>query len=186
MYIGGKFVPPDSAATLVLVSPVTEEAIGRVPAASSADVDRAVAAARHAFDHGGWRQTSLEERLEIVRRLRERLLAAKEDLVVAIPQHMGCPISQSRTIQTDNTIRAIDAYLDFVPSYPFRSLRRSSLTNALVTRGPVGVVAAVSPWNMPLAINVQKVLPAIIAGCTMVLKPSPETPVDAFLLGQLL
>ena len=186
MYIGGKFVPPASTDTLTLVSPVTEEEIGQVPSATTTDVDRAVAAARNAFDHGVWCETTLDERLEIIKRLRDLLLGHKEEFAVAITEQMGCPISQSRTIQTDNTIRAIDAYLEFVPSYPFRSLRRSSLTNALVTRGPVGVVAAVSPWNMPLAINVQKVLPAIIAGCTMVLKPSPETPIDAFLLAELL
>ncbi len=139
-----------------------------------------------AFDHGAWRHSSLDDRLAIVKRLRELLESHHEELALAITQQMGCPISQSRTIQTDNTIRAIDAYLDFIPTYPFRSLRRSSVANALVTREPVGVVAAVSPWNMPLAINVQKVLPAIIAGCTMVLKPSPETPVDAFILAELL
>lgn len=186
LYIGGDFVAPDSTDQLTLVSPVTEDEIGRVPSASTRDVDRAVAAAREAFDHASWRDTSLDERLSIVKRLRELLERHQEELAVAITQQMGCPISQSRTIQTGNTIRAIDAYLDFVPSYPFRSLRRSSSTNALVTCEPVGVVAAVSPWNMPLAINVQKVLPAIIAGCTMVLKPSPETPIDAFMLAELL
>ena len=187
LFIGGEFVAPDSTDTARPRLPGDRGRDRARPVAPRrTDVDRAVAAARKAFDHGGWRETSLDERLAIVKRLRELLESHHEELAVAITQQMGCPISQSRTIQTDNTIRAIDAYLDFVPSYPFRSLRRSSLTNALVTREPVGVVAAVSPWNMPLAINVQKVLPAIIAGCTMVLKPSPETPIDAFMLAELL
>ncbi|KQT93506.1 aldehyde dehydrogenase [Marmoricola sp. Leaf446] len=185
VFIGGELVAADSSEELVLTSPVTEEEIGRVPSASTTDVDRAVAAAKQAF-HGEWRGTTLDDRLAIIRRLRDLIVENREELSVAITRQMGCPITQSRAIQTDNTLRAIDAYLDFVPDYPFRTLRRSSTANALVTREPVGVVAAVSPWNMPLAINVQKLLPAVIAGCTMVLKPSPETPVDAFMLAELL
>ena len=186
IFVDGEHVASDSSERLTLISPVTEEAIGQVPSASPADVDRAVASARRTFDDGGWRNTSLDERLGILQRAGKLLDDHQEELALTITQEMGCPITQSRVIQAAPPSRVIDAYLDFAPSFPFRSLRRSPRTNALVTREPIGVVAAVSPWNVPLSINVQKVVPAIVAGCTMVLKPSPETPIDAFILAELL
>lgn len=186
IFIDGEWTTPESGRTTDLISPTTEQSYASVVSASKGDMDRAVESARHAFNHGSWPQTSLEERLEILRRLRTLLEENSERIARIITQQMGSPISQSRSIQVANAVRAIDSYLDFVPSYPFRTLRRSSTTNALVTREAAGVVAAVSPWNMPLAINVQKVVPALVMGCTMVLKPSSETPLDAYLLADLL
>jgi acyl-CoA reductase-like NAD-dependent aldehyde dehydrogenase len=80
----------------------------------------------------------------------------------------------------------IDAYLDIAQDYPFRSVRRGETGSALVTREPVGVVAAVVPWNVPLGISMGKIVPAVLAGCTVVLKPAPQTPLDAYLLGELI
>ena len=186
IFIGGDWVLPKSSETFALISPATEDVYAEVPSASTADVDRAVSAARAAYEGPVWRNSTLDERLGILRRLRDLIEANAEQLAETITVQMGCPITQARAIQVGNAIKAIDAYLDIAPSYPWREVRRSEGANALVTRGPVGVVAAVSPWNMPLAINIQKVVPAIVAGCTMVLKPSPETPLDAYFLAELL
>ena len=99
---------------------------------------------------------------------------------------MGCPITQSRSIQVVNPVGILDAYLETGKTYPFRTVRRSANGHALVTREPVGVVAAVVPWNVPASLTAQKLVPALLTGCTVVLKPAPETPLDAYFLAQLL
>ncbi|OZC88011.1 aldehyde dehydrogenase [Rhodococcus sp. 05-2254-5] len=185
IFVDGKWIAPASSEVTELVSPTTGEVYGTVPAGSIEDMDTAVRAARMAFDDGKWSNTTLDDRLEILRRLRQLFVENAEDLATTITTEMGCPITQSRTIQAANPVRVIDASLDIAADFPWRALRRSGSANALVTRSPVGVVAAVSPWNMPLSINVQKLVPALIAGCTMVLKPSPETPLDAYLLAEM-
>jgi aldehyde dehydrogenase (NAD+) len=187
LFIGGEWVESSAADRIEVVSPVTEEPIAWVPSATTADVDRAVAAARHAFDHGGWAKTSVEERVAVLARLRERLAAANEDMAQLITAEMGCPITQSRIIQSGYPVAALDTYLQIAPDYPFRTVRRSVTGSvALITREPVGVVAAVIPWNVPLGIAVQKIAPAILAGCTIVLKPAPEAPLNTYYLAELL
>ena len=102
-----------------------------------------------------------------------------------ISDEMGCPITQARAIQAANPVLVIDAYLDIAASYPFSEVRRSGDVAALVTREPVGVVGAIVPWNVPLGIASQKLVPALIAGCTVILKPAPQTTLSALALARL-
>ncbi|OZD11963.1 aldehyde dehydrogenase [Rhodococcus sp. 06-156-3C] len=169
-----------------VVSPATEKLLADVASASTDDIDVAVAAARKAFDVGPWPRMSLDERIAVVTRLRDVLVDHSESIADLITTEMGCPITQSRAIQAVNPVRVIDAYLDFIGEYPFRAVRSGPFGNALVTREPVGVVGAVVPWNVPMGISVQKMVPALLAGCTFVLKPAPQTTLDAYLLAELI
>ncbi|QYX76615.1 aldehyde dehydrogenase [Streptomyces akebiae] len=185
LFIGGRWIPAHGE-HLRVVSPFTEEVVAEVPSASLSDIDRAVAAAREAFDNGPWPRMPLEARMAVLRELRRLLAERQEPIAQLITDEMGCPITQSRAIQAANPVRVIDACLDLAPDYPFRSIRSAETGRALVTREPVGVVAAVVPWNVPMSISIQKVVPAVLAGCTVVLKPAPQTSLDAYLLGELI
>jgi aldehyde dehydrogenase (NAD+) len=186
LFIGGEWVPPATGGEIRVISPVTEQVVGRVPAASTADVDRAVAAARAAFDSGPWPRMSLAERLGVLQRFHDLYVEHESVVAGLLTDEMGCPITLSRTIQATVPRLILEAYLELAPNYPFRSVRRASTGSALVTREPVGVVAAVVPWNVPQSISMQKLVPSLLAGCTVVLKPAPETPLDAYLLVELL
>lgn len=186
MFIGGEWWAPSSPDRISVVSPVSEQEFASVPAADVEAVDRAVGAAREAFDSGPWPRLPLADRVAVLRRLEEGLLRHGDELARLITDEMGSPITQSRAIQVGNASAVIAAFLDLADSYPFETERTTDRTRALVTREPVGVVAAVVPWNMPLVAAVQKMVPALLAGCTVILKPSPETPLDAYFLAQLL
>ncbi|MEB3372349.1 aldehyde dehydrogenase [Saccharopolyspora mangrovi] len=185
LYIGGRWVAPDRTDRLGVISPATEEVVASVPAAAPSDVDAAVAAARAALD-GGWARTSVADRIALVRALREEIDAHRPAFAELITTEMGCPITQARAIQAVSPVQIMDEYLDVAQRYPFREVRTSlDGASALVTREPVGVVAAVIPWNVPLGIAVQKLTPALLAGCAVVLKTAPEAPLDAYLLAEL-
>lgn len=184
LFVSGAWIP-GSGEFLEVVSPTTEEQIARFPGGSPEDVDRAVRAARQAFDDGPWAETSLEERLALVAELRRLLEAEKETAAQIMTAEMGCPISQSRSLLAQAPLDVIDSYLDVARTFPFRAIRESVTARALVTHEPVGVVAAIVPWNSPLGISVQKVVPALIAACTVVLKPAPETALSGFFLASL-
>ncbi|HEX2316470.1 MAG TPA: aldehyde dehydrogenase [Thermomonospora sp.] len=186
LFIGGRWVDPAATETIEVISPFTEQVVARVPAAAKADAGRAVAAARDAFDRGPWPRTPLPERIEVLRRLGAALAERQELLASLVTEEMGCPITLSRTMQAAGPRLMLDAFLDLAPRYSFSTVRRSSTGNALVTREPVGVVAAIVPWNAPLLISMLKLAPALLTGCTVVLKPSPEAPLDSYLLAELL
>ncbi|MCA4135380.1 aldehyde dehydrogenase [Arthrobacter sp. M4] len=186
VFIGGEWVGPASGDRIDVISPLTEQPIAAVPSGSREDIDRAVTAATRALHAGPWPDMALEERIAILQRWRELILEHKEELAQLITDEMGAPITQSREIQVANPVNIIDAYVAIAREYPFRSVRRSTNGQALVMREPVGVVAAVVPWNMPASLLAQKVVPALLAGCTVVLKPAPESPLDAYLLVRLL
>ncbi len=186
VFIDGEWVPARSDERMEVISPWSEDVVASVPGGSRADIDAAVAAARRAFETGPWSRTTLEERMAIVRRLRDLLVLHAEDFARLITEEMGCPISQSRAIQVPNPVGITEAYLDVAETYPFRELRRSRNGQALVIREPVGVVAAIVAWNVPLSLTIQKLVPALLTGCTVVVKPAPETPLDAYLVAQLL
>ncbi|MGW2651556.1 aldehyde dehydrogenase [Streptomyces sp. NPDC001393] len=168
-----------------VISPVTEEVIATVPAGSRADIDRAVAAAQAALISHPWASTTLEDRIALMERLRDLLVKHSDELARVITEEMGCTISQSRAIQVVNPVRILEGYIEAASRYPFRSVRRSEYGQALVLRQPVGVVAGVVPWNVPLSLTMQKLGPALLTGCTIVLKPSPETPLDAYVVARL-
>jgi aldehyde dehydrogenase (NAD+) len=185
LFIGGEWIEPVSTEWIEVVSPSTEDIIARVPAASRTDMDKAVDIARDAFDHGRWPRTSLDERMEVIRRLIAELDERRDLVATLISEEMGCPIQLSRSIQAGGAKLAAQAFLEMASQYPFSALRESSSGSALVTREPVGVVAAVIPWNVPLTIAILKLVPALLVGCTVVLKPAPETPLNAYLLAEM-
>jgi acyl-CoA reductase-like NAD-dependent aldehyde dehydrogenase len=186
LFIGGQWVEPRSKSRIDVVNPATEQRFAAVPSASAEDAERAVAAARRAFDVGPWPRMALEERLAVLRRFHALYIEHEELIANLVTEEMGCPISLSRTVQAATPRLILEACLELAQTYPFRSVRRASTGSALVTREPAGVVAAVVPWNVPQSVAMLKVAPALVTGCTVVLKPAPETPLDAYLMAELL
>ncbi|MCG3754510.1 aldehyde dehydrogenase [Amycolatopsis sp. Poz14] len=186
LFLDGKWAAPASGRVFDVVSPSTEEVLAQVAEGTEADIDTAVSAARHAFDHGPWPRMALGERIAVLRKLSAALAEHETDIAHLVSAEMGCPITLSTKMQAIGPRLLLDAFLDLAPDYPWQDSRRSATGHALVTREPVGVVAAIVPWNAPLLITMIKLAPALLAGCTVVLKPSPETPLDAYLLGHLL
>jgi aldehyde dehydrogenase (NAD+) len=186
LFVGGDWVGSHSQDRLEVVNPATEETFATVPSASREDADAAVAAARVAFDSGPWPRMSLSDRLKILRRSRDLYAEHEEVIAGLISVEMGCPITLSRTFQAAAPRLILDTNLELAETYPFRSLRRASSGSALVTREPAGVVAAIVPWNVPQSIAMLKVAPALISGCTIIVKPAPETPLDIYLMADLL
>ncbi|BDH55779.1 aldehyde dehydrogenase [Tsukamurella sp. PLM1] len=186
LYIGGEWVSPSSTRTFDVINPATEEVVATVPEAVEADVDKAVAAARQAFDHGPWPRTPLEDRIALLRKLSAKLAEHEADAAALVTSEMGAPITISTKMQSIGPRLLLDAFLDLAPLYPWTDFRQSVTGNAMVTREPVGVVGAIVPWNAPLLITMIKLAPALLAGCTMVIKPTPETPLDAYFLAHLL
>ncbi|MEU5045900.1 aldehyde dehydrogenase family protein [Streptomyces griseorubiginosus] len=123
LFIGGQWVPAHGE-HLRIVSPFTEEVIAEVPSASTGDIDRAVAAARAAFDNGPWPRMPLEARMAVLRELRRLVAEHQEPIAQLITDEIGCPITQSRALQAVSPVRVIDACLDLAPDYPFRSPAR--------------------------------------------------------------
>lgn len=186
IFVGGEWIKPESSERIDLVSPYSETTFASVPGASRADVDRAVAAARDAFERGAWPRTSLAERAALLRRISTGIGDRREELASLVTREMGTPITASRGLHAASPKAALDTYAEIGDSFELTSLRRAASGNALVTREPVGVVAAIVPWNAPQLLTMLKLAPALLAGCTMVLKPAPETSLDAYLLAEIL
>jgi betaine-aldehyde dehydrogenase len=188
LFIGGEWVAPDSTETIEVVSPHTEQVIASVPHAGEADVDRAVDAARAAFETGDWSRTSQEERADVLDALNGTLAARADDLAQCITAENGSPLIFSHMGQVGATSMVVDYFARLARTFEFESNRDGAIMASSVTvqRAPVGVVAAIVPWNVPLFVTMLKLAPAIAAGCSVVLKPAPETPLDAYLLADAL
>jgi acyl-CoA reductase-like NAD-dependent aldehyde dehydrogenase len=185
LFIDGDWVEPRSTEAIDVINPFSGEPIASVPAGAVADMDRAVAAARKAFDDGPWPHTTLRERIAVLTRLSELIGKHAEELAILITDEMGCPISLSRGFQSVGAKMALDAFLELAPGYQWHGERVGPTGRALVVREPVGVVAAVIPWNAPLQIAMLKLAPALLSGSTFVLKPDPKTPLNAYQLADL-
>lgn len=186
LFVGGQWVSPRNDDTIEVVSPTTEQVIAHVPSATREDVDAAVAAATTTLDSGVWSRRPLRERLDVMRRFRDIYAARAPEMAELITEEMGCPITLSHVIQTGTPLAILDAYLELALEYPFRTLRGKSPTRALVTKEPVGVVAAIVPWNVPQSTLMMKLAPALLTGCSVIIKPAPETPLNAYLAAELL
>src|SRR5262245_42219330 len=184
LFIGGDWVAPSTRATIEVISPHSEEPIGRVPEAREADVDRAVAAAREAFDRGPWPRMTPAERADVMGALLGELQARAGDMATTITQEMGCPISFSHMGQVMATNMVLDYYARLAREYGFEDLRQGMLGPCIVRREPVGVAGCIVPWNVPFFVTMLKLAPALAAGATVVIKPAPETPLDSYLLGE--
>jgi betaine-aldehyde dehydrogenase len=186
LFIGGDWVAPEGTDTIGIVSPVTEEVIARVPDGTEADIDKAVAAARIAFDRGPWPRLAPAERGEILRKVAAQITAEMGDMAEIITREMGAPITFSNLGQVLAPTMIFNYYADLAGTYAFDEVRDGLLNpKVLVTKEPVGVVGAIAPWNVPLFIAAAKLAPSLAAGCTVVYKPAPETPLDAFRLAEI-
>jgi aldehyde dehydrogenase (NAD+) len=178
-YIDGEWVDPASGgSTIEVIDSATEQVIGRVPEGTAADVDAAVRAARAAFD--SWSQTPTDVRAKYLRDLGAALTGKWADIVDVITSEVGSPKVFAELVQAGLGVSDWNNYADIVESYEFETQDG----NSLIAREPIGVVAAITPWNYPLFLISCKVGPALAAGCTVVLKPSEVTPLNAYLLAE--
>lgn len=184
LFIGGEWTNPAGTSTIDVVSPHTEQVIARVPEGSEADIDRAVAAAREAFEHGPWPRMTPAERSGVMGTLLALLQGRSEEMAVTITTEMGCPISFSNMGQVMAGQMVLDYYTRLAQEFAFEEVRPGMLGTTVVRWEPVGVCAAIIPWNVPFFIAMLKIGPALAAGATVVLKPAPETPLDAILLAE--
>lgn len=192
LFIDGELVSAAGGDTYVNINPATEAVMGEVADAGTADMDRAIAAARRAFDETDW-STNHAFRLSCLQQLKEGLLASMEDLKMQIAAETGAPlgICGQAGPHCELPIGFIDYTLEALPAYVWsKDIGINELMGGknkrLVEKEAIGVVAAITPWNVPLQINLAKCIPALAAGCTVVLKPAPDTPWSATALGKII
>ncbi len=186
LFIGGDWVEPSSSAVFDVVSPTNEELVGRVPEAQNADIDKAVAAAREAFDHGPWPHMTPGERAVILTKAAEAIRNDLQGISELISNEMGSPVSWGMMAQVLAPTMIMDYYAGLGSTFAFDTVKDGLLGPVMVAKEPVGVVAAITPWNVPLFLAAAKLSPALLAGCTVVFKPAPETPLDANVLAEIL
>ena len=179
-YIDGKWVDPAEGRDFTVINPANEEPIATISLGSAEDVDRAVAAAKSAFE--SYSETSVEERLALLRRIIDVYKSKLEEMATTISQEMGAPISLSRKAQAPAGLAHLMEIVKVVEHYKFDELKGSSL----MRKEPVGVCGLITPWNWPMNQVVAKAAPALAAGCTMVLKPSEFAPLSSYLFAQIL
>ncbi|MDQ1425222.1 MAG: aldehyde dehydrogenase [Acidimicrobiaceae bacterium] len=180
IYIGGGWVASTGSGTIDVIDSVNEEVMATVPAGTAADVDRAVQAARQAFDQ--WSTTSVEERGKYLTRIGEALGARVDEIATVISRETGMVKALSKIVQVGLPVNSFNAAAKVVEQFPFEE----TIGNSLVVREPIGVVGCITPWNYPLHQIAAKVAYALAAGCTVVLKPSEIAPVDAFILAEVI
>ena len=179
-YIDGAWVDPVTPKSRPVVNPATEQPMYDIALGSAADVDKAVAAARRAFE--SFSQTSREERVALLTRIVEVYKSRMKDIGAAVSDEMGAPIGMAEKAQAGAGLGHIMSTLDVLKSYHFEE----QVGSAMVVREPVGVVGMITPWNWPLNQIACKVAPALAAGCTMILKPSEFTPSSALIFAEIL
>ncbi|MCF8608934.1 aldehyde dehydrogenase family protein [Gordonia sp. HY285] len=186
IYVGGSFEPATTDTRSRVINPANGAVIAEVPAAGIVDVDRVVAAARTAFDSGPWPQLSGAERADVLERFAAALVERTPELAATVTMEAGFPTAFVGDVHIRNAIAFVRYYATLARSEPFEEVRGSAVAHAdvRVRRCPVGVVAALVPWNIPLLGALSKIAPALAAGCTVVYKPSPETPLIAYLVAE--
>jgi aldehyde dehydrogenase (NAD+) len=184
-YLDGRWVAPATNAVIPVISPSTEARIGSVPDGSPADIDAAVAAARAAFDDpAGWAHWDGARRAAALAVFADALEARGEATATRVSSQNGMPISLARQFESGFPALLL-RYYGAMAAEAADEIRPGMLGGATaVTRSPIGVVGAIVPWNVPQAITFLKIAPALAAGCTVVLKPAPETVLDAFLMAE--
>ena len=184
-WIDGRYVAAVSGETFDCVSPVDGRVLARVASTDVADADRAVAAARRAFERGDWSRLPPRERKRVLLRFAELILAHRDELALLETLDMGKPIGDSLAVDVNSTARCIAWYAEAVDKVYDEVAPTSHDALALITREPVGVVAAIVPWNFPMIMAAWKIGPALAAGNSFILKPSEKSPLSAIRLAAL-
>jgi len=179
-YIDGKWVDPVTPKQMDVINPANEEVAGHISAGSAADVDKAVAAARKAFET--FSRTSREERIELLQRILGEYQKRFGDIANAITEEMGAPASLAQQAQAPIGMLHISTGIEVLKNYKFDEDRGATR----ISREPIGVVGMITPWNWPINQIACKVVPALAAGCTMVLKPSEEAPFSGYLWAEVM
>lgn len=174
LYINGEFVKSSSNEFIEVENPSNKKIIGKVPRGNSEDVNNAVNAAFNAFKT--WKNTNIEERIEVVEKFKEYIENNLEEIANTIIEEQGSPVKFARNNQVRNNINRINAYINIVRDFKFEE----ELGVGKIRYEPVGVVACLTPWNFPMGQIIQKIIPAILAGCTLVLKPSQIAPLTSY------
>jgi aldehyde dehydrogenase (NAD+) len=179
-YIDGAWRPASGPVTIDVVNPATEEVIAAIARGDREDVDRAVAAARRAFD--AYARVPVDERIALLQRLEEGFVRRKEDLCVAMSREMGVPLAAARNVHFPSGPAHVQETIKVMRGFAFDAPRGTTL----VAKEPIGVCALITPWNFPINQVACKVVPALAAGCTMVLKPSEVSPLSALIIAEIL
>ena len=180
LYIDGSWVEPNGEGTIEVINPATEGVIGSVPVGSESDANAAVEAARAAFT--GWSESTIDERSNYLNLLSSALKDRGEEIAELITSEVGTPIEYSRMAMVGTPRVVSRSYAKILDGFAWEE----EIRNSIVVKEPIGVVAMITPWNFPLHQIIGKVAPAIATGCTMVLKPSKEAPLNAFILADIL
>lgn len=180
LFINGSWVTPHGTGFIDVIHSATEDVMGKIPEGDARDAENAIAAARAAFD--AWSATPPSVRADYIRKIAEGLKARSEELAQMIAGEVGMPIKLARAIQVGGPVYNWGQAAALLDQFAFEE----QVGNSLVVREPVGVVAAITPWNYPLNQITLKVAPALAAGCTVVLKPSEVAPLNAFVLAEVI
>ena len=179
-YINGEWVASTGTGSLDVINSATEEVVTSVPAGTADDVDKAVAAAKAAFDT--WSTTPIDIRAKYLRDIGAALAGRYDEIVDVISTEVGSPKAFAQMVQAGLSLGEWESFATLVENYEWEE----TIGNSLVVREPIGVLGAITPWNYPLYLIICKVTPALAAGCTVVLKPSEITPLNAYLLTEVL
>ena len=182
-YINGAWVNPASPRDHNVIDPSTEEVCAVISLGDQADTDAAVAAAKAAWP--AWAATPAEERIALVEKLLEVYMSRSEEMAQAISTEMGAPIDLARTAQVGAGMSHIKNFLRAAKGFDYNKPLSEKFTDTRIIYEPVGVAALITPWNWPMNQITLKVVAAMVAGCTMVLKPSEESPLDALLFAEM-
>lgn len=180
IYSDGKWQESGSSKEIEVINPATESVIGSVPAGSAEDIDLAVSAARKTLP--SWSTTSPEVRAGYMKQIHQELVARAPELAQLISDELGMPIKMSQRIQAGLPALVLNSYVELLATFEFSE----RIENSLIIKEPIGVVGAITPWNYPLHQLMIKVAAALAAGCTLVAKPSELTPLNAFLLADII
>ncbi len=184
-FIGNEWVKPASDRKFTLINASTEEAIGTAPEGCEADMDAAVAAARKAFAASGWSDASPQDRAVVMERFMGAVAARGEEIGKLVSAQNGMPVAISVPLEGQFSVGIVQYYAELAKAMGQPDVRPSQMgKETLVERSPVGVVAAIVPWNFPVTLALNKIGPAMAAGCTMVIKASPGTVLDSYLLAE--
>ncbi len=178
IFVGGAWIDSEASDTVPVVNPATEEVIAAVPAGTPGDADKAVRAARAAFEE--WGATPPAERGKYLGRIADVLSARADELAASISAEVGTPLKLAHTMQVAGPLAHLGWHAELAEEFTWEE----RIGGNLVVRAPVGVVAAITPWNFPLNQVVNKIAPAILAGCTVVLKPSEVAPLTAWAIAE--